>query len=352
MACDGKKKSLAGPALMAMAMFRPVMVVTVAGTGAPGLVNGSSATAQFNSPDGVTIHPNGTIYIGDTGNNAIRMIDTAGTVSTMAGNVVPGFVDDQGSSARFNNPDGVAVDSAGNVYVADTGNNAIRKIDPAGNVTTVAGQGPGSPGSTDGALGAATFTNPTGITIDSTGTKLYVADEGSNKIREIDLVMSQVGTLAGSGAPGDTDGTGNGAVLDGPHAITFNASTGGLVFTDRNNDKVKTVTDTGAVDTLAGSGTSGFANGTGTVAEFDKPHGIGLDSAGNAYTGDELNNMVRFITPSGVVQTYAGNQTAGSSDGTASSATFNQPRGIALDTSGNIYVCDYANNKIRKIIVH
>ncbi len=327
-----------------------VRVVTVAGDGTAGLTDGVGTAAQFDQPDGVTVNKtNGLIIVGDTGNNAIRTVTPDGTVATLAGNGTPAFADGDGADARFNQPDGVAVDSSGNVYVADTGNNRIRKITPGGTVTTIAGDGTADFKDDNGT--SAQLNGPTGITVDSSGI-IFVADSGNNVIRRIDSagnVTTVAGDIVGQAA-GDADSaTGTDARFKKPHAVTVDSS-GNLYVTDHENNKIKKITPGFAVSTYAGDGTAAFLDGVASASRFNRPHGLTVDGAGNIVTGDELNNRIRFITPSGVVQTYAGNGTAGYADGSAASAQFKQPRGIALDTSGNILICDYDNNRIRKIV--
>jgi sugar lactone lactonase YvrE len=237
----------------------------------------------------------GNIYLADTLNYTIRKITKDGVVSTIAGSPgSQGTADGDGANARFLVPGGVAADSAGNVYVADSGNNAIRKIDTSGTVSTIAGTA-GQFGSADGSGAAARFLNPVGIAVDSQG-NLYVTDKGNHTVRKI---------------------------------------------------------TSGVVTTLAGAaGQSGSADGSGSQARFNGPTGIAVDASGNVYVADTGNNAIRRISPTGTVTTVAGTKgTAGSADGTGTAALFNHPRGIALSASGIVYIADTDNNTIRRGVV-
>jgi sugar lactone lactonase YvrE len=314
-----------------------------------GSADGTGTAARFNSPQGLATDSAGNVYVADTGNNAIRKITPAGEVSTLAGGTRSwGSADGTGTAARFNFPQGLATDSAGNVYVADTNNQTIRKITPAGEVSTLAGSAR-SWGSTDGTGTAARFNFPRGITTDSAG-NLYVADTNNQTIRKI-TPAGEVSTLAGSaGNWGSTDGTGAAARFNSPRSITADA-TGNLYVADTNNQTIRKITPAGEVSTLAGSSRSaGSADGTGTAARFNFPRGIAADATGNLYVADTNNQTIRKITAVGVVSTLAGSSgSAGSADGTSTVARFNSPIGLATDSAGNIYVADTNNHTIRKI---
>ena len=260
----------------------------------------------------------------------------------------PGNVDDTGSAARFDHPNGVAVDSAGNVYVADSGNSTIRKITPAGAVTTLAGSA-GQRGSADGIGSAAQFKDPAGVAVDSAG-NVYVADSSNDTIRKI-TPAGVVTTLAGS--PWQdyyADGTGSAAGFIHPNGVAVD-STGNVYVTDQANHTIRKITPAGEVTTLAGSDRQeGYADGTGSVARFNLPSGVAVDSAGNVYVADRGNRTIRKITPAGAVTTLAGTAgQAGSDDGIRSAARFFGPTGVAADSAGNVYVADTDNDTIRKI---
>ena len=332
-----------------------VHVITLAGTGVSGANDGVTNTASFNHPSGVAMDSSGNIYIADTMNEKIRIITTAGIVSTFAGSgnssmyymniIMNGF----SNTNTFYNPTGVAVDSTGNVYVADMWDQVIRKISPPGITTIFAGlisSGCGVAGyANGGALTAAEFNYPTGVAVDSTG-NVYVADFTNNVIRKI--TSGIVSTLAGSGAFGDADGTGTAASFNYPISVAVDSS-GNVYVADTNNNKIRKITPAGVVSTLAGSGAAGYTDGISNTASFNSPIGVAVDSHGNVYVADTGNHKIREITTAGVVFTLAGSGANGDDDGSGTTAAFYNPTGIAVDSSGNIYVSDTGDNKIRKI---
>ena len=260
-------------------------------------------------------------------------------VTTLAGSS-SGYMDGTGTAAKFNQPTGVAVDSSGNVYVADSNNHRIRKIDPAGVVTTLAGS---SSGDADGTGTAARFNLPNSVAVDSSG-NVYVADFNNNRIRKIDSA-GVVTTLAGS-TSGYMDGTGTAAKFSGPSGVAVDSS-GNVYVADYNNHRIRKIDPTGVVTTFAGS-SSGYMDGTGTAAQFNNPRGVAVDSSGNLYVADYNNNRIRKIDPAGVVTTFAGSS-SGYMDGALAAAKFDRPNGVAVDSSGHVYVADTLNHRIRKI---
>jgi len=326
------------------------VVTTLAGAaGVQGSANGTGAAARFNQPRGIATDSVGNVYVADFGNNTIRKITPAGVVSTLAGTTgAPGSVDGIGTAASFYQPNGIATDSAGNVYVADIGNNTIRKITPAGVVSTLAGT-TGAQGSTDGTGGAATFNTPWSIATDSAG-NVYVADTNNNAIRMItpDRVVT---TVAGTpGVNGYVDGIGADARFYGPMGVAIDGE-GNVIVADSYNNIIRKITPDMMVTTLAGNpSVTGSADGTGSAALFDGPNGVAADSAGNVYVADTQNDIIRKITPAGVVTTLAGKAgAAGSADGTGTAARFMSPSGVATDSAGNVYVADTYNHTIRRI---
>jgi sugar lactone lactonase YvrE len=325
-------------------------VTTLAGTaGAQGSADGTGSAAQFFEPYGVAVDSTGNVYVADIGNDTIRKISPGGVVTTLAGTAgAPGSADGTGSAARFDSPIGVAVDSTGNVYVADNYDDTIRKITPGGVVTTLAGTA-GTQGSADGTGSAARFYAPSGVAVDSTG-NVYVADTSNDTIREI-TPGGVVTTLAGTAyEPGSADGTGSAARFNGPFGVAVD-STGNVYVADTGNDTIRKITPAGVVTTLAGTAYEpGSADGTGSAARFNGPFGVAVDSTGNVYVADTLNDTIRKITPGGVVTTLAGTAGAqGSADGTGSAARFYAPSGVAVDSADNVYVADVGNGTIRKI---
>jgi streptogramin lyase len=316
----------------------------VAGSDSAGLVNGVGTAARFNRPFGLAFDASGNLYIADQGNSVIRKMDNTGMVSTLAGKGgIQGSVNGLDTAAKFNKPFGVATDAAGNVYVADAGNNLVRKVAPGGLVSTFAGTGvAGAANGPD----TATFNSPLGVALDGTG-NVYVADYENNLIRKI-TPAGVVSTLAGTGAAGADDGAGTVATFNLPESLTVDAA-GNVYVVDNGNNLIRKITPSGVVSTLAGNGQVGSANGTGTAASFHSPFGIAIDGSGNLYITDAGNNQVRKISPAGVVTTFAGSGTRGANNATGAAASFNTPSGVAVDASGNVYVADENNNLIRKI---
>ncbi len=320
-----------------------IVVTTPAGSGTAGFTNGAGNSASFNLPSGITT--DGTnLYVADTRNNAIReFVITTGQVTTLAGSGTAGFTNGTGALASFNSPSGIASDGT-NLYVVDARNNAIRELVIAtGHVTTLAGSG--IAGFTNGAGTSASFNFPDGIA--AVGTNLYVADTRNNAIREIVIATGQVTTLAGSGIAGFANGAGTSASFNFPDGIASDGTN--LYVADTGNNAVrKIVIATGQVTTLAGSGTAGFTNGAGNSASFNSPDGIASDGT-NLFVADTGNNAVRGIVIStGQVTTLAGSGTAGFTNGTGTSASFNSPDGIAVDGT-NLFVADTGNNAVREI---
>jgi len=331
----------------------PVGVTTLAGLpGDAGYANGTFHAALFNSPGAVRTDASGNIYVADNENDVIRKITPGGTVTTIAG--TPG---QSGSSdgaatggALFNDPSGVAVDASGNVYVADGGNYTVRKIS-GGMVTTLAGLA-GSPGSADGTGSAARFQDPQNIAINRSTGNLYVPDGTGDTIRMV-TPGGAVTTIAGlAGAAGTSDGTGSGARFNNPTGIAVDNS-GNLFVTDYGNNSIREVSPGGVVATIAGStsGVSGGTDGAGTSARFNSPAGIAVDSAENLYVADSANDTIREISPSGQVSTIAGSARIGdSTDGLGANARFNTPDDIAIDGAGTLYIADNVNNTIRRFV--
>jgi surface protein len=316
------------------------IVTTLAGSGISGFADGVGTAAEFNWPIGITVDVSNNVYVTEIGNNRIRKITPAGVVSTLAGST-RGYEDGSGPNAKFSEPRGITVDIQGTIYVADYGNDKIRKITSTGVVTTLAGS---IRGFADGTGTTAQFNFPYGITVDSNGI-IYVADMDNDRIRRV-TPTGVVTTIAGS-SRGYVDGTGINAKFSQPRGITIDSS-GNIYISDTTNQRIRKMSPSGTVTTVAGGGGVGFADGIGTSTRFSLPRGLAVDKAGNLYVSDTQNNRIRKITPTGTVTTLAGsNKTA--IDGTAENAQFNSPTGIARDTSGNIYVADTFNHRIRKI---
>jgi len=311
-----------------------------------GCIDGPIATARFNYPTGIAVDGSGNVYVSDSNNSSIRKIVPGGSVSTLAGaSGKLGSLDGTGPSARFSGPSGLAADAHGNLFVVDGNNHTIRKITPAGVVTTLAGS-PGQPGSSDGTGSAARFKYPNGLTVDGSG-NLYVADNGNNTIRKI-TAEGVVSTLAGTaGVWGNADGMGADAQFGGPSGLALDPS-GNLIVAEGGNCLIRKVTPAGVVSTLAGS-TWGYADGTGSAAQFSGPNDVTVDKTGNAYVTDTYGQIIRKVTPAGVVSTLAGKPgEEGTLDGAGGAARFKVPNRITIDGSGNLFVTD-DNATVRKI---
>ena len=341
---NGSGTAAANVTNVSVACIDAQIVSTLAGSGAYGSVDGQGTAASFSMPFDVAVDRSGNVYVADYSGNTIRKILPTGLVTTLAGSGASGSTNGTGTAASFSRPAAVAVDGSGNVYVADAGDNTIRKITPAGEVTTLAGSG--VRGSANGTGTAASFSEPFGVAVDGSG-NVYVGEYGNNAIRKI-TPAGEVTTLAGSGGAGAADGMGTAASFNGPQGVAVDGS-GNVYVADIGNHKIRKITPAGEVTTLAGSGGSGAADGMGTAASFYYPRGVAVDGSGNVYVGDTFNKKIRKITPAGWVTTLAGSGVSGSANGTGTAASFNGPWGVEVDGSGNVYVADSGNNMIRKI---
>jgi sugar lactone lactonase YvrE len=312
---------------------------TVAGStsGTSGYTNGSGTSARFSNPSASASDGQGNIYIADAGNNAIRRIDASGAVTTFAGSTggSSGFTDANGTSALFSAPDGLVFDGLGNLFVSDYANNAIRKIDASGNVTTFY--------HSTGTFG------PGGLTIDASG-NLIVAARDLHQIIQI-TPSAAASAIAGS-TSGYTNATGTSAQFNTPTDVKMDAS-GNLFVADYANNAIRQIDPTGAVTTFAGSTVSGntgsYLDSVGTAARFNGPRSLAIAPGGVLYVADLGNNGIRRILPDGTVNLIAGSssQTSGNSDGTGLAASFNQPNSIALDAAVNAYVTESSGNRVR-----
>ncbi len=325
----------------------PAMVKTQAG-GYADFADGPWNQAFFYNPMAIAVDTAGNSYIADTYNWRIRQVDTRGFVTTLAGTGKSKVVDGWGGS--FSAPLGIALDKDGNVYVTDGGNGAylIRKITPAGIISTIAGSG--LRGAANGVGTSASFAfdlfRPAGIAVDTAG-NIYVGDTLNNLLRKI-APNGTVSTLAGGGSAGYADGTGAAASFNAISGLAVDGA-GNIYVADSNNHVIRKVTPAGAVSTLAGSGTRGYADGPSTSASFDTPEGVTVDRVGNVYVADTNNNRIRMIAPSGVVSTLAGNGVTGGADGVGVAATFFLPMGVAADSKGGLRVLENGGSRVRWI---
>jgi hypothetical protein len=324
-------------ATLALVESTPLTVSTLAGlAGVTGSSDGTGSAARFHRPVDVAVDTAGNVYVADTNNQTLRKVTPAGAVTTLAGQAgANGSTDGTGTAARFDSPLGVAVDGLGNVYVADTGNATIRKITAAGTVTTLAGQA-GVSGLADGTGTAARFNGPSGLAADSTG-NLYVADTLNQCIRKI-TTAGVVSTIEGTSG------------LEGPQGLALDGA-GNLFVADPNSQTIrKVVLATGAMTVEAGQvGSSGSDDGQAGQARFNNPSGVAVDSMGHLYITDTDNHTIREITPAGVVSTVAGLAgTPGSADGVGTVARFDAPTGITVNSTGLLYIADTDNHTIRQ----
>jgi trimeric autotransporter adhesin len=311
------------------------------------LGTGTLSNPQAIATDGTNV------YVADYGNNRIRKVTTAGVVSVLAGSGIAAETDGTGAAAAFNGPDGIAYDGSGNLYVADAGGNKIRKIViSSGVVTTIAGTGAPTPVTNSTPL-TSTFNGPAGLDIDASG-NIYIADQGNQLIRMIS--GGTVTTLAGTaGTAGSTNGTGTAASFSSPNDLVADNLGNVFVIDYLNNQVRQIVISTQVVTTFAGSGAAGSVDGTGTAATFNRPGSICLDASGNLIIGD-LSNKIRLITPAAVVTTIAGSGAAAETNGVGTAAALYSPGGVATDNSGNLYTTDFeagtgTNATVRKVVL-
>jgi len=275
-------------------------------------------------------------------------------IYTVAGNGVSGYSGDGGAAtaAKLTLPAGVATDASGNVYVCDLWNNRIREVNTSGIISTFAGNGTGSYSGDGGPATAATLSSPYGVAVDASG-NIYIADYNNNRIRKVNT-SGIISTFAGNGTAGYSGdgGAATAATISSPFDVAVDAS-GNVYFSDTGNDVIRKVNTSGIISTIAGNGTTGFSGdgGLATAAELNFPRGVAVDASGNVYIADASNNRIRKVNTSGIISTIAGNGGGGFSGdgGLATAAALNGPAGVAVDASGHIYISDANNYRVREL---
>ena len=313
------------------------IITTVAGNGVATYAGdgGAATNASLNGPWGVTVDSFGNLYVADHSNNRVRRVGADGVITTVAGSL--------------NFPVGVALDTSGGLYLADTGSNRVRRLDAKGLITTVAGGGSGGDG---GAATNASLKQPYGLAVSASG-NLYIADYGNNRIRRVDA-NGIITTVAGNGSFGFSGdgGPATNASLGGPASVGLDAF-GNLYIADNSNYRVRRVATNGVIATVAGNELGGYSGdgGAATAASLLSPSGLALDAFGNLYIADSGNNRVREMDTNGIITTVAGVGSAGffGDGGAATSAGLRGPIGVALDAPGNLYIADLANSRVRKV---
>ena len=333
------------------------IITTVAGNGIIGDSGDGWAamTAELYYPMGVALDASGNFYIVD-GNNRIRKVNTSGVITTIAGSGTAGYSGDGGAAtaAELDNPAGVAVDAVGNVYIADNGNGRIRKVNISGVITTVAGNGTIGYAGDGGAATAAELYNAYSVAVDGSG-NIYIADYGIGRIRKVNT-SGIITTIAGNGIFGYSGdgGAATAAELNGPSGVAVDGS-GNVYIAVDGDSRIRKVNTSGIITTLAGNGTLGFSGdgGAATAAELRNADVVAVDRSGNVYIADGYNQRIRQVNSSGFITTFAGNGTHGYSGdgGAATAAELNEPYGVAVDASGNVYIADSYNNRIRKVTI-
>jgi hypothetical protein len=330
------------------------IITTVAGNGTSGYSGdgGQATNAELDYPDGVALDAFGNMLIGDNLNNRVRMVNTNGIISTFAGNGTQGYTGDGGAAtaAELNYPTGVAFDAVGNVYIADEQNNVIRMVNTSGIITTAVGGG--SSGLGDGGNATdAELTDPRGVALDVVG-NLYISDLASNRIRKV-TTSGIITTVAGNGTVGFSGdgGQATAAELYYPSGVAFD-NFGNMYIADEQNNVIRMVNTSGIITTVVGSGTHGFSGdgGAATAAEIGLPYSVAFDAVGNLYIADNSNSRIRMVNTSGIITTVVGGGSSGLGDGgNATDAELTDPAGVALDAVGNLYIADFANESIRKV---
>lgn len=326
-------------------------ITTVAGNGTSGFSGdgGAATSAQLRFPEGVWVDPTGNLYIADSGNHRVRLVTTAGTISTVAGTGTAGFSGNGGpaTAARLNDPKDITTDTAGNLYIADNENHRIRKVTTGGTISTYAGNGVEGYAGDGAAATAARLNDPTGVAINTTSGVLYIGDTDNNRIRQVSA-SGTITTYVGDGTAGDLNhGQLSKSKINSPARIVYAS---GLYMADTDNQKIKFVTTGDSISTIAGSGVRGFAGdgGAATSALLNEPTGVAV-SGSTPYIADSQNHRVRRRVAAGTISTYAGKSHFGGDGGPATDAALNRPFGLATDNAGNVFIADTENHRVRRL---
>ena len=334
------------------------IISTVAGNGSATYAGdgGAATSASLYTPYGVAFDTAGNFYIADLNNNRIRKVDKNGILTTVAGKSGSGYSGDGGTAtnASLHSPANVALDTSGNLFIADSQNNRIRKVAANGIITTVAGNGSATFAGDGGSATNASLNYPNGVVFDAFG-NLYIADTDNNRIRKMDT-NGIITTAAGNGAGFSGDGgLATNAILYWPHGVTFDIS-GNLYIADYNNNRIRKMDTNGIITTVAGKSGSGYSGdgGTATNSTLYYPEGVSCDTFGSLYIADMDNNRIRKVDTNGIITTVVGKGTAGYSGdgGTPTNASLYHPFGVTCDTSGNLYIADTVNARIRKVLLY
>ncbi|MBU6401718.1 MAG: SMP-30/gluconolactonase/LRE family protein, partial [Verrucomicrobia bacterium] len=333
------------------------IISTVAGSWTASVYDGGPATeAALRSPAGVAVDTSGNLFIADTWNNRIRKVQPDGLITTVAGGEMFGYVGDGGAAtnAGLASPSGVAVDAAGDLFIADTWNNRIRKVQPNGIIRTVAGGGRFGYVGDGGAATNAGLASPLGVAVDSSG-NLFIADTGDSRVRKVDT-HGMITTAAGNGQCGyyGDGGAATNAALCRPGGVAVDTA-GNVFIADQGNNCVRKVDSQGNITTVAGNGSAGYFGdgGAATNAGLGYPTGLALDTAGNMFIADTWNNRIRKVDPDGIITTVAGDGRSGYSGdgGAATNASLANPSGVAARGPGNFFIADTQNSRVRKVLL-
>lgn len=335
-------------------------ISTIAGNGYYGAVGdsngdgGAATAAMLQWPGAVAIAPDGSLYVADTGADRIRRVAADGRIEAAAGARLPVFNGDGQAAVKavLRYPFGLAVDSSGTLYIADTIHHRVRKVDSSGAIQTVAGTGQSGDSGDGAAAVQAQLASPHHVAVDPTGA-IYIADTYNHRIRRVSP-EGVITTVAGTGAAGfaGDDGPASGARLNYPFAVALDRE-GNLYVADKENHRIRRISKDGRISTIAGTGTAGYSGDEGPAAraQLDTPSGVAVDASGNVYIADTYNNRIRKVTPDGVIVTVAGTGRFGyaGDGGPATAAQLALPMGVAVDEEGNLYIADYLNRRVRRV---